>query len=105
MEEESDARATFAGRESEVERPEEAQWPIWSGYIQRAFDQLRDDRFYGAMGGLSRIYYQAKSRYAADHAIVGSAFGDFLIYLGAVDDEFVAITTERQKAEQDKHKT
>lgn len=103
MEEESDAAAIFGG--DALDRPEEARWPPWSGHIQSAFHELRDDRFYGAMGGLGRIYFHVISTYAQRYAIEGDGFDRFLTFLRAIDDEYVAVQNERAKAESDKHKT
>lgn len=96
--------AIYAGREQEIERPEDAQWPEWSGYVYVAFQELRDDRHYGAMGGLGRIWFSSIKQYAEHYGIEGSAFDDFVTYLRAVDDENIAIQNERAKAEADKHK-
>lgn len=103
IEEEPDAAAIFAGREDEIERPEEAQWPPWSVHIQVAFNELRDDRFYGSMGGLGRIYFTAIERYAQRFGIEGSAFDDFVTYVRAIDDEYVLVTNERAEAEHKKN--
>lgn len=102
MEEESDAAAIFGG--DKLERPDEAKWPLWSGYLQSAFHELRDDRHYGAMGGLGRIYFQAINAYAERYGIDGSAFDEFLTFMRAIDDEYMAVQNERAKAEADKHK-
>lgn len=104
IEEEADAAAFFAGREDEIERPHDAQWPDWSGYIQAAFHELRDDRFYGAMGGLGRIYFSAIDAYAQRCGIGAEIFDQFLTFMRAIDDEYVAVMTERAKAEMEKNK-
>jgi hypothetical protein len=104
IEEEADAAAAFKGREDEIARPDEAQWPAWSGYLQRAWETLRDDRHYGAMGGLGRIYFTAIERYAARYGIAGSDFDDLLLFLHALDDEYIACMNEKTKAETDKNK-
>lgn len=104
IEEEADAAVVFAGRDAELERPDDAAWPTWSGYVQAAFHELRDDRFYGAMGGLGRIYFASISDYADRYGIAGSDFDDLVTLLRAVDDEYVAFQNEQAKAEADKHK-
>lgn len=104
IDEEPDAAALFAGREKDIERPDDAQWPVWSGYVQHAWQELRDDRFYGAMGGMGRIYFAAINDYALRYEIVGSAFEDFKTFLRALDDEYIAHVSEKQKAEQTKSK-
>lgn len=100
MEEEADAAAAFAGRP--LDRPPEAEWPTWSESLQVAWRVLRDDRFYGAMGGLGRIYYSSISRYAADHGIEGEALHDFVLFLSAIDDEYVRFANEQAEAERKK---
>jgi len=94
-EEEPDA-APFA---ADAVRPDDAQWPEWAGVYRGAWEALRDDRHYGAMGGLGRIYYSAIDRYAERHGIAGSAFDDFLTLVHAMDEEYVAHVTRRQRAE------
>ena len=93
-EEETDA-AHFA----DLERPDDAQWPIWSRSYREAWAALRDDRFYGAMGGMGRIYYTALSAYARDHNIPLHPFSTFVM---AMDDEFVAIQNAKAAATDDK---
>lgn len=56
------------------------------------------------MGGLGRIYFAAIERYATRHEIEGSAFDDFLMFLRAVDDEYVVFVNAKQKAESEKSK-
>lgn len=99
MEEEADAAAMFADRQ--LERPPEAEWPEWSGYIRTAFQALSNDRFRGAMGGMAGIYYTAVSTYARDHGIDGADLDRFRLFLAALDDEYLAVEAERAKAEAD----
>lgn len=77
----------------EVEQPE-YQWPEWSGYIQHAWQMLRDDRHYGAMGGMGAIYYTAMSQYAHDHQLEIEPFATFL---NAMDEEYVLYCAEQAK--------
>jgi hypothetical protein len=74
--------------ESGVPEPQEttAEWPIWSGYLRAAWHCLREDRFYGSMGGVGRIYYTAISRYAEDNGIEIEPFNTFI---QAIDGEYV----------------
>jgi hypothetical protein len=90
--EESDA-SSFA----DLERPDEAKWPAWSDYVRDAWAALRDDRFYGSMGGLGRIYYASLSQYARDHGIPLHPFAEFVM---AMDDEFVALQNAKARSEQ-----
>jgi hypothetical protein len=74
-----------------------------------AWRALRDDRHYGAMGGAGGIFYSAKARYAADHAIAGDDFDRFLFFIGEMDAEYLEHLAEnaekaRQEAEQNKGK-
>lgn len=95
----------FAGREAEIDRPEDAQWPVWAGYVRAAWHELRDDRFYGAMGGMGRIYFAAMDTYAQRYEIAGSDFDNFVTFMRALDDEYIAHMNEKQKTEQAKNKT
>ena len=56
------------------------------------------------MGGLGRIYFSAIERYAERFNITGSDFDSFLLFVRAIDDEFIKYTCERQKEEAEKNK-
>lgn len=84
--EESDAPA--------VNEEEVVAWPEWSGYLQRAWQVLHDDRFFGAMGGMGRIYYTAISQYARDNNI---ELEPFVTFIHAMDDVYIAYASEKQK--------
>lgn len=86
QEEESDAPA--------VAEDEVVEWPVWSGHLQRAWRTLSDDRFYGAMGGMGRIYYTAISQYARDHNI---ELEPFVTFIHAMDGVYLAHVAEKQK--------
>jgi len=62
----------------------------WFGLYFRAWDALRFDRFYGALGGEGPISYMAISRYAIDHAIGGQDLDEFVHFLQAVDAEWLS---------------
>lgn len=89
--EESDAVAF-----TEIERDKDTEWPEWSTSYHLAWLALSDDRFYGAMGGVGRIYYTALSRYAEDHNI---PLYPFLIYVRAIDGEYVDWSAEQSAKE------
>jgi hypothetical protein len=90
--------------QEELARPEDAEWPAWSLYIRNAWSELRDDRHFGSMGGMGRIYWTAIDRYALRYKIAGEAFESFLLFLRAIDDEYMQHIFEKQKEEQDKRK-
>jgi hypothetical protein len=81
---------------------ETPEWPVWAGYLRTAWRSLKDDRFYGAMGGLGGIYYTARSQYASDNGI---ALQPFLTFLGAMDEEYMIWDAERTKAASEAAKT
>ena len=99
-----DMAALFKGREEEAERPDDAQWPEWSGYIRDAWNELINDRHIGAMGGQGRIWFASIDRYAERYGYVGSEFDDFRTFLRAVDDEYLKHAAEAAKAESEKRK-
>lgn len=86
------------GEELDAPAPKDdvAEWPEWSGYLQQAWQALKDDRFYGAMGGMSRIYYTAVSRYAEDNGI---ELEPFLTFINAMDEVYMAYAFEKAKQE------
>lgn len=71
----------------------------WHDLYWRAWDALRYDRPYGAMGGEMPISYVALSRYGRDNEIAGEDFGLFLRFMGAVDGEWLKRQAERLKTE------
>ncbi|NTJ46515.1 hypothetical protein G6K93_05740 [Agrobacterium rhizogenes] len=78
--------------------PEEARAEAWHGLYFRAWEDLRFDRFYGAMGGEAPISYVAMSRFAEDHGIRGEEFAQFRRFLQAIDAEWIAFTAENAEA-------
>ena len=92
--------------ESDVPEVEESpfSWPDWSTYLRQAWNTLRDDRFYGSMGGMGKIYYTAASLYAAKRNIPEEPF---LTFLYAMDETFMAVCEEKAKEKEaaDKLKT
>lgn len=100
-EEEEDAQP-FADA---IYRPEDTEWPEWSGSYRRAWNILRDDRFYGAMGGMGRIYYAALATYAKKNDIDGDEFELFIQLVWAMDEEYILICDEKSKIEADKAKS
>ena len=98
------AAVAFAGREAEFDRPEDAEWPEWAGHIRVAWQALRDDRHYGAMGGLGGIWFASIDRYACRHSITGAAFDRFETFLRALDGEYMLVMAERAEAERERAK-
>lgn len=78
------------------------EWPDWSGYLRTAWNTLRDDRFYGAMGGMGRIYYEAATLYAEKRSIPEEPF---LTFLYAMDEVFMSVCAEKEKERQEAAKT
>lgn len=94
--EEDDAAAYFS-QHDDVDEEESADMPAWSGYLVAAWNHLRDDRYWSQTGECGGIFYSAISAYAADHGIVGEFFSQFLTFLRAIDDAFVAYSAEQAK--------
>lgn len=69
----------------------------WHGLYFRAFDALRFDRFYGAMGGETPITYLARTRYADDLGLDGDDRDTFNLFLSAIDDEYLVWRAETNK--------
>lgn len=74
----------------------------WHDLYFRAFDALRCDRYYGAMGGEGPIYYTALSRYARDMGIDGLDLWYFNIFMNAIDGEWLSIRAEEIEASKSK---
>lgn len=84
--------------------PEGAELEPDLGVYWDAWQSLRDDRHYGAMSGMGRIYYRAVSQYAADYGIAGVAFDVLKTLVFAMDHEFMDWSAERAKEEAEKAK-
>lgn len=69
----------------------------WHDLYFRAFDALRCDRFYGAMGGEGPISYLAISQYARDNRIAGVDLWLFHIFINAVDAEWLDFQAAKAK--------
>jgi hypothetical protein len=65
----------------------------------RAWECLRFDRHYGAMGGEGPIPYMVISQYARDNGISGNDFRIFHILLSGIDAEWLKYAAEKQKRE------
>jgi len=70
----------------------------WHDLYFRAFDDLRFDRFYGALGGEGPITYLAKSRYAEDLGLSGTDLRFFHLFMNVVDGEHLSQVGERAAA-------
>lgn len=57
------------------------------------------------MGGLGRIWSESIRGYASSFGIVGSDLDDFVTFVRAIDEEYVAVQNEKAKAEMDKNKS
>lgn len=73
---------------------------VWHDLYFQAFDALRYDRPYGALGGQMPISYLAISTYAHDHGISGNDFGRFRRIFNRIDEAYLAHAAEVQKAKQ-----
>jgi hypothetical protein len=69
----------------------------WHGLYWRAFEALRFDRQYGALGGETPISYIAISRYAEDHGIGPDDIHLFHTLIAAVDAEWLAYVAAEQE--------
>lgn len=96
-EEESDASHLV-----DKERSEDTYWPVWARTYRDAWRLLRDDRFYGSMGGMGRIYYTALSQYAEDHGI---PLYPFITYVRALDDVFIEWNAKEAERLRQQNKT
>lgn len=68
----------------------------WHGFYVRAFEVLRFDRQYGAMGGQTPISFLAVDAYAKRYGINGEPFDRFLHFLTAIDAEWLEFVEKRE---------
>jgi hypothetical protein len=79
------------------EGSEPAEIAPWFDLYFRAFEALRFDRQYGALGGETPISYLAISRYAEDHGIGADDIHLFRLFMGALDAEWLDHVAREQK--------
>jgi hypothetical protein len=85
------------------ERPDEAEPEPWHDLYWRAWEALRFDRQYGAMGGETALSYLAISQYARDYGLFGQDFHTFHTLMTAIDAEWLKhVVEERKREEADK---
>lgn len=77
---------------------------IWHDLYFQAFDALQFDRFYGAFGGEGPVHYTALSQYARDHGIAGMDRQFFMIFMNAIDGEWLRYQREEAKKREDREK-
>ncbi len=78
-------------------RPADAEPQEWHPFYLRAWEALRYDRQYGAMGGHSPISFASIDAYARRYGVVDDAFDHLLVFVTAIDDEWLKIVAEKQK--------
>lgn len=101
MEEESDAAALLGHEDlapSDEERVREEHQCYW-----RAWQMLRYDRQYGAMGGEHPISFATVDLYARRYGIEGLAFETLHTLLREMDFEYLAFVAEKMRAEAAAH--
>jgi hypothetical protein len=79
--------------------PEDAEPEDWHAPLWQAWETLRYDRPYLAMGGEMPVTFAAINAYAARYGIVGQDFDEFFTLFRAIDDEWLAWVTEKAKEE------
>lgn len=76
--------------------------PEWAGIYVNAWSSLRDDRAVYPSGMISGIYYTSKSQYARDAGLVGEDIRNFMVFVSALDAEYVAWIAEKMPKPEDK---
>jgi hypothetical protein len=103
MDEEDDAAQILKGRE--IGRPPEAELKPGLEMYWIAWNTLRGDRFFGAMGGVGRIYFTAIAAYADAVKLPPDELESFTRLIFDMDDVYVEFVTKKQKEETEKNKT
>lgn len=80
--------------------PEDAEPEEWHGLLWRAWEALRYDRPYLAMGGEMPVSFASINAYAQRYGIERQDFDEFLYLFKEIDDEWLAICVEREKERQ-----
>lgn len=71
-------------------RPDEAREESWHDFYWQAWEVLRFDRHYGAMGGQMPISFMALDAYARRYGIIGEPFDRFIVFMSVIDTEWLA---------------
>jgi hypothetical protein len=79
-------------------RPAEARAEAWHVFYVQAWQTLRYDRTYLAMGGETPIGFMVLDTFARRYGIEGEAFERFLAFMQAIDDEWLAHVDEQAKS-------
>ncbi len=77
--------------------PEDAEPEEWHNQLWQAWETLRYDRPYLAMGGEMPVFFSSISDYAERYGIVGHDFDEFLALFKAIDGEWLTWCAERAK--------
>lgn len=64
-----------------------------------AWCEIRDDRFYGAFGGIGQVSFLAIDAWARRADIAGDDFATFKRLIHEMDAEYVSIFREQNKSE------
>src|SRR4051794_11991357 len=75
--------------------PEEAALETHSLFAMQAFQDLKHDRQFGAMGGVLPLTFSAIDAYARRFGIEGEAFDRFIILIRALDGVWVEAMNRR----------
>src|SRR5438874_1197361 len=78
-----------------AEMPEDAVLEPHSTFAMQAFQDLKYDRQFGAMGGVLPLSFGALDAYARRYGIEGEAFDRFVILVRALDSVWVEATNKR----------
>jgi hypothetical protein len=76
----------------------------WHQMYWEAWNALKHDRPYGAMGDVHPIPYMVISRYAEDHGITGDDFYYFRRFMYVLDTEWLSYIREQRKREEKQEK-
>ena len=93
-------------KEEEIPDPEVSieELPEWTNIYWKAWHDLQNDRFIGAMGGQGPIFYQAISQWARDHGMDGEEIDILKKIVMMMDEVYLEIQSKRSKEEADKGK-
>lgn len=78
-----------------AEMPEDAVLASHNAFAMQAFQDLKYDRQFGAMGGVLPLSFGAIDAYARRYGIEGEAFDRFVTLVRALDGVWVEATNKR----------
>lgn len=101
MQDLADEEADAAHLAEDIDEPDEARLPEWAEWYVEAWQALRFDRQYGALGGETGISFVAVDAFARSRGVEGVARVDLERFVRALDGVWLDYVAEQTARPQD----